>query len=105
MSEQTSACTHEPRYREYYRDGLYKCWECKKIIDETTRVGNHNSTFQPPSELEDFQMIVNKLSYIVNNLGIKNSFDRTRARNCLDEAMIAFNTYIKTLTNESNTIS
>ncbi len=38
MAEQTSACTHEPRYREYYRDGLYKCWECKKIIEELPRI-------------------------------------------------------------------
>ena len=47
--------------------------------------------------LEEFKMIVNRLSYITNNLGINDSFDRTMARDCLDEAMIAFNTYIQTL--------
>lgn len=47
--------------------------------------------------LEEFKMIVNKLSYITNNLGINDSFDRTLARNALDDAMIAFNAYIQTL--------
>ena len=47
--------------------------------------------------LEEFKMIVNKLSYITNNLGIDDSFDRTLARNTLDDAMIAFNAYIQTL--------
>ena len=47
--------------------------------------------------LEEFKMIVNKLSYITNNLGIDDSFDRTLARNALDDAMIAFNVYIQTL--------
>ena len=49
--------------------------------------------------LEDFKMVVNKLSYIVNNVGINDSFDRTMARNTVDEITISFNTYIKTLTN------
>jgi hypothetical protein len=49
--------------------------------------------------LEDFKIVVNKLSYIVNNVGINDSFDRTMARNTIDEITISFNTYIKTLTN------
>ena len=49
--------------------------------------------------LEDFKMSVNKLSYIVNNVGINDSFDRTMARNTIDEITISFNTYIKTLIN------
>ena len=48
--------------------------------------------------LEDFKMAVNKLSYVVNNVGINNSFDRTMARDTIDEITISFNTYIKTLT-------
>ena len=47
--------------------------------------------------LEDFKMSVNKLSYIVNNVGIKDSFDRTLARNTIDEITISFNKYIQTL--------
>ena len=49
--------------------------------------------------LEDFKIVVNKLSYIVNNVGINDSFDRIMARNTIDEITISFNTYIKTLTN------
>ena len=56
-------------------------------------------TEQTIEALEDFKMSVNKLSYVVNNVGINDSFDRTLARNTIDEVMIAFNTYIKTLTN------
>lgn len=47
--------------------------------------------------LDEFKATVNKLSYIVNNIGINNSFDRTMARNTIDEIQIAFNTYINTL--------
>ena len=35
--------------------------------------------------LDEFKATVNKLSYIVNNIGINNSFDRTMARNTIDE--------------------
>lgn len=31
-NQEPSECPHEPRYREYYREGCYKCWECHKII-------------------------------------------------------------------------
>ena len=108
MAQETEqTCPHEPRYREYFREGLYKCWECRKIIDDgVARVGNdgfmfdYGSTIPPINDsLEEFKMYVNKLSYIANHLGINNSFDRTLARNTIDEVTIAFNTYIKTLTN------
>lgn len=32
--EQTSVCSHQQRYREYYREGCYKCWECHEVIVE-----------------------------------------------------------------------
>jgi len=37
MAEQTSVCTHEVRLREYYRDGLYRCWGCETIIEEAPK--------------------------------------------------------------------
>ena len=95
MTEQTSACTHQPRYREYYRDGLYKCWECKKIIEELPRTTQIPQQSTEP--LDDFKMAVNKLSYMVNNLGINNSFDRTMAKNAIFEINDTFNEYIKSL--------
>lgn len=49
--------------------------------------------------LEEFKLSVNKLFHITNNIGINDSFDRTRARKCIDELTIAFNTYIESLTN------
>lgn len=93
MSEQTSACTHEPRYREYYRNGLYKCWECKKIIEELPRITPQLST----EPLDDFKMAVNKLSYMVNSVGINNSYDRTMVKNAIFEINDSFNEYIKSL--------
>ena len=32
--EKTSGCSHQQKYREYYREGCYKCWECHKVIVE-----------------------------------------------------------------------
>lgn len=57
-------------------------------------------TEQTIDALEDFKMVVNKLSYIVNSIGINDSFDRTMARNAIDEVQISFNTYIRTLIND-----
>ncbi len=31
-------CSHPIRRREGYRPGLYKCWECGKIIDEPVNI-------------------------------------------------------------------
>lgn len=95
MSEQTSACTHEPRYREYYRNGLYKCWECKKIIEELPR--STQIPQQSTEPLDDFKMAVNKLSYMVNSVGINNSYDRTMVKNAIFEINDSFNEYIKSL--------
>lgn len=44
MSEQTSVCTHEIRLREYYRDGLYRCWGCQTIIEEAPKSTQINNT-------------------------------------------------------------
>jgi hypothetical protein len=33
-SEQPIKCEHPIRRREGYREGLYKCWECGKVIFE-----------------------------------------------------------------------
>lgn len=70
----------------------------KEIVKELINMAQQPIT--PNESLEDFKMAVNKLSYVVNSVGINNSFDRTMARNCVDEVTIAFNTYIKTLINE-----
>lgn len=56
-------------------------------------------TEQTVNVLEDFKMEVNRLSYIVNDIGINNSFDRTIVRNAIDRIEISFNTYIQTLIN------
>ena len=53
-------------------------------------------------ELDDFKMLVNKLSYAVNSVGINNSFDRTMVRTTLDDLNISFNTYIQTLINDQH---
>lgn len=95
MAEQTSACTHEPRYREYYRDGLYKCWECKKIIEELPRTTQIPQQSTEP--MDDLKMAVNKLSYMVNSVGINNSYDRTMVKNAIFEINDTFNEYIKSL--------
>lgn len=60
-------------------------------------------TQETTDALEEFKAAVNTLSYIVNNVGVNDSFDRTMARNSIDKVEIAFNTYIKTLTNEDLT--
>ena len=70
----------------------------KEIVKELINIAQQPIT--PNESLEDFKMAVNKLSYAVNSVGINDSFDRILVRNCVDEVTIAFNTYIKTLTNE-----
>ena len=32
IKQEPPKCSHQLRYREYYREGCYKCWECHKII-------------------------------------------------------------------------
>lgn len=48
MEELVNPCQHEVRKRECYRDGLYKCWDCGKIIfeeDKPTKSENNKSIF------------------------------------------------------------
>ncbi len=98
MEQQTSVCTHEARRREYYRPGCYKCWECGSVIVESsnsTDIPKH--TDKTADMMEELKQSVNKLSYVVNHVGINDSFDRTLARDCIDDVVITFNAYIQTL--------
>lgn len=81
----------EFQYQCFSNKAFREMWELNNMVQQP---------ITPNESLEDFKMAVNKLSYVVNSVGINNSFDRTMARNCVDEVTIAFNTYIKSLTNE-----
>jgi hypothetical protein len=40
MEKHTTICLHPMNRREYYKSGLYKCWECGNVIKE-----HQNSTY------------------------------------------------------------
>lgn len=37
LAKPTLDCVHPIRNREYYESGMFKCWECKKIINYTEK--------------------------------------------------------------------
>ena len=46
---------------------------------------------------EEFCMQVAKLNYSVNNIGLNDSFDRTSARDGIEQLRLAFELYIQAL--------
>lgn len=63
------------------------------ILFEYENLSNDDTT----EALEDFKMNVNTLSYLVNNVGINSSFERTQAKNTIAKIETSFNAYIQTL--------
>ena len=54
-------CKHPPRSREYYHEGAFKCWECKKII-----VKQHS--YSDPLPTETLNEILPKAERASHNL-------------------------------------
>lgn len=65
--------------------------------DEWTKLNVRNISEETAEAIEDLKESINKLSYVVNHIGLLNCFDRTRVRNYIDEIQLKFNHYIKTL--------
>jgi hypothetical protein len=50
MAQHTEICLHPMNRREYYRLGLYKCWECGNVIEEHQNSTSIKWLGQQPSE-------------------------------------------------------